>query len=208
MSSDDDVPLVSRIARGEPRRYRTLSRTRIRERFPRQRRQLAIADLIAAQIAQHGLTDACRQRAVCLYWDEIAGPRIAPKTWPVSFASGVLHVAAISSVWVHELHFHKASLIARIHAWVEANRVWLGPPPLVTDLRFELGQRQRSPLVDREHARRLHVRQLRRLRPPPAAEPPASATDADKDAIRAATSTIADAELRALIESVRVKWNR
>jgi hypothetical protein len=34
------------------------------------------------------------------------------------------------------------------------------------------------------------------------------ASDADREAIRAETSTIVDAELRALIESVRLKWNR
>jgi hypothetical protein len=164
--------------------------------------------LIGVLIRHHGLTDECRQRFVCLYWDEIAGERIAPKTWPVSFSEGVLHVEADTSSWVHELQFHKAKLIAQIHTWVNANRVWLGPPPLVNDIRFELGmRRQRTPIVEREYANRLRSRHVRRLRRPLENVPP-SASEADREAIRAETSTIIDAELRSVIECVRVKWNR
>jgi hypothetical protein len=217
MNDDDDSddfneapnapPSVSRIGRGRPRPYRTVTRSRTRDRFRRQRRQLPIAELIGVLIRHHGLTDECRQRFVCLYWDEIAGARLAPKTWPISFSERVLHVAAVSSSWVHELQFHKTTLIAQINAWVDANRVWLGPPPLVADLRFELGQKQRIPIVDREHVRRLRVRHLRRLWRPPVIVPPI-ASEEERQAIRAETSRVADVELRALIESVRIKWNR
>jgi hypothetical protein len=200
-------PSLSRIGRVRPRPYRAVTRARTRDRFRRQRRQLPIAELIGILIEHHGLTDECRQRFVCLYWDEIAGARIAPKTWPISFSKGVLHVAAVSSTWVHELQFHKTTLVAQINSWVDANRVWLGPPPLVTDLRFELGQRQCRPIVEREHARRLRVRHLRRLWRPPVVVPPI-ASEEEREAIRAETSRVADDELRALIESVRIKWNR
>lgn len=200
-------PSVSRIGRGRPRPYRAVKRSPTRDRFRRQRRQLPIAELVGILIRHHGLTDECRQRFVCLYWDEIAGERIAPKTWPISLSDGVLHVTAVSSSWVHELQFHKATLIAHINAWVDANRVWLGPPPLVTDLRFELGQRQRTPLVEREYARRLRVRHLRRLRRPPVVVPPI-VSESEREAIRAETSRVVDEELRAIIESVRLKWNR
>jgi hypothetical protein len=108
---------------------------------------------------------------------------------------------------VHELHFFKAQLIAKINSWVEANRAWLGPSPLVVDMRFALAMNQRKPFVDREQVRRLRLDHARRATPRLAASPP-MASDADREAIRAETSTIVDAELRALIESVRLKWNR
>ena len=206
--SGDAPPAVSRMARGGPRRYRTLSRPGARGRFARQKRCLPLVELIGALIEHHGLTDECRQRFVCIYWEEIVGERLAQRTWPLRFADGTLHVETDSSSWVHELQFQKATLIAKINAWVDANRVWLGPPPLVIDMRFELGgRRTRMPVVDREYVRRTKARQLRRLRSSrPNALPVVS--DAERELIHRETSTIIDPELRRIIELVRVKWNR
>lgn len=203
-------PSVSRLSRGDARRFRVLSRasdrSRTRNRYPRQRRQIPVAELIGNLIKHHGLTDEVRQRFVCLYWPEIAGERIGSKTFPVSFSKGVLCVSGTSSSWVQELRFLKARLIAQVNHWIDANRVWLGPPPLVTDMRFVLGMQRWEPLVEPEHARRLRLRHLRRLMRPDVMPP--SVSDADREAIRIETSEIADAELRAVIESVRMKWNR
>jgi hypothetical protein len=215
MDDDDDdqdarrtVPPTSRIGRGEPRRYRTATRLTARARFPRERRTLPIAELVGGFVRSYGLTDACRQHVVCLYWDEIAGPRIAPKTWPVRLTEGVLHVETESSSWVHELQFHKSKLVAQINAWVDANRIWLGPPPLVSDIRFELGMRKKStPIVERDYVRRLQGRQLRRLWRPER-NVATAASDVERDAILAETSRIADPDLRRIVESVRVGWNR
>lgn len=204
-------PAVSRLNRAGDRRYRTLQRTtgrdRTRARFPRLRKQLPIVELIGRLINHHGLTDDVRQRCVGLYWPEIVGERIAAKTFPVQFTDGVLQVSAINSSWVHELYFLKAQLITNINGWVDANRVWLGPPPLVLDMRFALAMKQREPLVDREHARRLRLYHARRMKPRIDRTPPV-ASEADRAAIRAETRTVVDAELRALIEGVRLKWNR
>jgi hypothetical protein len=204
-------PAFSRLDWVGERRYRVLNRAtarpRTRDRFPRLREQLPVVELIGRLIKHHGLTDELRQRCVCIYWPEIVGERFASKASPVSFAAGVLQVSAINSSWVHELHFFKAQLITKTNNWVDANRVWLGPPPLVVDMRFVLAMNQRQPLVDRDHVRRLRLDPARRVKPRMAATPPI-ASDADREAIRAETSTIVDAELRALIESVRLKWNR
>lgn len=204
-------PAVSRLGRAGERRYRVLnratSRYRNRGRFQRLRKQLPIAELIGRLIEHHGLTDEVRQRAVCLYWPEIVGERIASKTFPVSFADGVLQVSASNSPWVHELHFFKAGLIEAINNWVDANRIWLGPPPLVLGMRFALEMKQREPLVDRDHVRRLRRYHAWRVRPRSEATPPV-ASAAERDAIRVETSAVGDPELRALIEGVRLKWNR
>ena len=212
--ADDEreaLPTVSRLDRAGDRRYRTLKRTtgrhRNHDRFPRLRKQRPIVELIGRLIKHHGLTDEVRQHSVCLYWPEIVGERIAAKTFPVHFADGVLQVSATNSPWVHELHFLKAQLITKINGWVDANRVWLGPPPLVLDMRFVLAMKQREPLVDREHARRLQLYHARRVKPRTALTPP-TVSDADREAICAETSTIVDSELRAMIECVRMKWNR
>jgi hypothetical protein len=205
------LPAFSRLDWVGERRYRVLNRPtagdRNRDRFPRQRTQRPIVELLGRLIEHHGLTDEVRQRCVCIYWPEIVGERIASKAFPVSFATGIVQVSATNSSWVHELHFFKAQLIAKINSWVEVNRAWLGPSPLVVDMRFALAMNQRKPFVDREQVRRLRLDHARRATPRLAASPP-MASDADREAIRAETSTIVDAELRALIESVRLKWNR
>ncbi|MBA2541154.1 MAG: DUF721 domain-containing protein [Deltaproteobacteria bacterium] len=180
-----------------------LSRTRGRDQF-RQRRHVAVEELIGHLIRHHGLTDEVRARSVCLFWTEIAGDRVASKTFPVSLKDGVLRVEVSTSSWLHELQFSKVELIATINDWIGANQVWLGPPPLVVELRFALAMRRRGPLVDREHARRLRL--SRRLRP--RVEPPSIVSETEREAIREATSSIGDPELRALIEGVRLKWNR
>jgi hypothetical protein len=209
---NDDLPPISRIGRGATRGYRVLTRPSDRygggrDRIKRQRKQRPVAELLGMIIRERGLTDEVRQRIVCLHWEEIAGARIASKTSPLSVTDGVLHASAISSVWVQELQYFKARLITQINAWVDANREWIGPPPLVTDIRFALGGQRREPLVDPEHARKLRERHARRTRPVPLATPPI-VTDAERAAIRLESCAIVDDELRAVIESVRLKWNR
>lgn len=205
-------PVISRLGRASERRNRVLRRastsSRSRERFRRRRRQLPIAELLGQLIERHGLTDEVRRRCVYIYWHEIVGERTASKAFPSGFADGTLQVSAVSSAWVHELRFLKDGLIAKVNAWVDHNRVWLGPPPLVLDMRAVLVIDQRDPLVDREHVRRLQRHHAWRTRPRPEVPPPAAASDAELDAIREETRAIVDPELRALIERVRVKWNK
>jgi hypothetical protein len=202
---DEDLPKVSRLGLPANRGYRVLTRARSRDQF-RHRRQVPVAELVGQLVRHHALTDEMRAQFVCLYWFEIAGDRVAAKTFPVSFKDGVLAVAVTTSSWIHELQFSKVHLIAKINDWIDANRVWLGPPPLVIDIRFKLAMRQRG-LVDREHAGRIRAHRAWRSRPRAEATPQVVA-EADRAAIEEATSTIVDPELREVIEAVRLKWNR
>lgn len=163
-----------------------------------------MASLLATVIRNRGLAEEVRQRVVGTHWDEIAGAKFAACT-PESFSDGVLRVSVKSSTLVQEMQFYKAEVIATINAWVHAHRSWLGPAPLVTDLRVALRTPRREPFVDPEHVRR--IRLLRRSRTAPAPAPPIT-SQADREAILRETATVADAELRALIEGVRVRWNR
>lgn len=125
----------------------------------------------------------------------------------MAFVDGVLQVSATTSSWVHEMQFYKANLITQINTWVDGNRVWLGPPPLVTDIRCVLAGRHRDALVDREHSQRLRLHRSRSTKPRVDNVAP-TGSDTERDAILVETSNIDDPELRAVIESVRIKWNR
>lgn len=220
MADDDDdtgdrergpAPSVSRLDRPGDRRYRVLNRAipryRQRDRFRRLRTQIPIAELLGSLIDARGLTDEVRQRAVCIYWTEIVGDRVASKTLPVGLVKGVLQVSATSSTWVHELRFLKAQMIDQVNTWIDTHRTWLGPPPLVSDMRFALAMKRRDQLVEPDHVDRLRRRHAWRVRPRAQATPP-TASPADLEAIRAETRAIVDPELRALVEGVRTKWNR
>lgn len=202
--ADDEPPRFSRLARPHERRYRVLQRPM---RFPRHRAQLPLVDLLAGVLAHHAITDAIRQHCVCVYWPEIVGERIAAKSFPASFSGTTLQVFATSSPWVHELQLVKSQLIGKVNAWVEANQRWLGPPPLVLDMRFALLMKQRDPLADRDHIRRLRLEQARRCAQRAAAALRPVASDAERAAIAREVSVVEDPELRAAIESVRLTWN-
>lgn len=203
MTDDKKPPRVSRLTRGGGRRPpRTLSRSL---RYRPHRTQLHIEELIGEVVRDHGLTDAVRPHFVCLFWTEIAGEPFGAKMFPVSYTNGVLHLDATTSSWVHEAQFHRARLVAKINEWEIANRIWLGPSPMVTELRIGLTMRRRETLVDSEYVRRL--RWLRRTMPRTAIAPPPPASGLELETIRSEVSTVEDAALRAEIEAVRVRWN-
>jgi hypothetical protein len=201
------------IGREQPARHgvrgrggtgRSGGRFKTRERYRRHRGQLRVEELIGHLLRIHGLTDLVREQCIYIYWREMITERIAERTCPDALSSGVLKVWASNSTWMHELQFYKAQMIEQINGWIDAHRVWLGPPPLVTDLRFTLGT-PREPIVDPDQLRRLRAGHRRRLRPP-AALPQLSS--ADRQAICAEASVIEDTELRSMVERVRMKWNR
>lgn len=176
-----------------------------RDRHPRQRRELPIEELLGLLISTHGLTEAVREQCICMFWRDIVDARIADRTLPDSISRGVLKLSTEHPVWVHELRFFKAQMIQQINAWIDAHRAWLGPSPLVSDIRIGLGV-QRERLVDPDQLRRLQLRHQRRLRPRGRLPPVIS--EADREAIRAETSLVEDEDLRATIELVRTTWNR
>jgi len=64
-------------------------------------------------------------------WERAVGPVVARNASPAAVKQRLLLVNVNSSVWLQELHFQKATLIARINQ--EAGEV------LVEDIRFKIG---------------------------------------------------------------------
>lgn len=214
MANDDDddklgpLPPVSTITRPPERRYRVLTRTSGqfgRDRFRRAKKQVELVEALRHVIEHHGITEELRQRSVCLYWREIVGDSVAAKTYPTSFCDGVFSVAVTSASWSNELRLRKDQLVSRINAWVLINKAWLGADPIAKDLRFDLGMRERNPLVALADARRLRRYHRVRIAERTELDPP-SGTNEEREAILAEVAAISDRDLRDIVERVRLKW--
>ena len=225
-ADDDKAPVVVREAAADSRLdlvrarptapYRVHARAHAlagggrfkrRDRHRRHRSQRSIEELIGGLIRAYGLTDAVRERCVHMFWRDIVDERIANKTEPNTLARGVLKVSAQSSAWVHELQFYKAQIVGQINDWIGERLLWLDASPMVSDIRFTYGM-PRSRLVDPAHLRRLEQRHLRRLRSCLVVTPPETTSQSERDAILAETKAVDDKGLRAIIEGLRMKWNR
>ena len=64
-------------------------------------------------------------------WDALVGPVIAANSRPVGFKGPLLLVHVADSVWMQQLQFLKAELMARINAGL--------PQTQVSEIRFKIG---------------------------------------------------------------------
>lgn len=180
---------------------------RVPGRHHRHVQEVSVAELVGLLLKIHRVLPDVRLHCVGIYWRRIVGDRIASRTSPHELERGAtLKVYAATSSWMHELQFHRAAMLRQINDWIDAQRVWLGEGPFVSDLRFVLGA-PRSPLIDKEELHKMVLRSARKP-PPPDRRPPAEISELDLAAIRAVTALVQDDDLRTLIESVRTKWNR
>jgi len=177
---------------------RPITRCRPRERYPRDRRELHVAELIDVLIDIHHLTDIVREHRVYIFWREMVDARIAANMSPVSLSDGVLRVCARTSTWMHESRFLRERMIAQINRWVEA-------PPLLLGIRFSLDMPGRETV---DHDQLPRIRRIEEGQRPKPKQPPPMLPQADQETICAETSAVEDEELRATIERVRLRWNR
>ncbi len=159
----------------------------------RQARQLSAAELIDAVLSNHGVGDDIRERRLATEWRQTVGPRVAARTWPGQVRGQTLVLWVANSAWMHQLSFVKDELIENI-------RARFGDPPLVTEIRFNLGRPKREAAHELESARETQTRT-----PPPRRHLPASATGAALDRIQAEAAAVEDDELRAIIIEARRK---
>lgn len=165
-------------------------------RGPRRvRKAQPAAAAIGTLLGKHGIARELREHRVLARWREIVGDTLADRTFPDGLERGVLWVRVKNSSWLHQLSFVKDDLLAKIAAE-------LGDPPLVKELRFHIGPREK---VGADDSLAPTVR-IRRAPPKPREAPPA-ATGAKLEAIEREASRIGDDELRDIVLDVRKKWN-
>ncbi len=93
----------------------------------------SIADVMAAMLAQKGMTERIAQVGAIDEWAEVVGAQIASVTEPLSItADGVLWVRVSTAAWMNELSLLTPTLLQRLNASP-------GRAP-VKQLRFRLGR--------------------------------------------------------------------
>lgn len=93
----------------------------------------SIADVMAAVLAQKGMTERIAQVGAIDDWANVVGAQIASVTEPLSItADGVLWVRVSTAAWMNELSLLAPTLLQRLNAKP-------GRAP-VKQLRFRLGR--------------------------------------------------------------------
>lgn len=169
-----------------------------RDHFERLKGDARPLDELLPMLAEaHGLGEVLRSQRVIIEWHQLVGPTIARVTAPDGLHKGVLSVWVKTSPWMQELRAMKDRVIADINRG-------LGDPPLVNDLRLHFGGARIVSADD--PVAQLRAWMQRRQRPAPRPPTPAGSVRAEQIAKEAAR--VHDDELRALIQSVRTRWDR
>jgi hypothetical protein len=153
------------------------------------------AALVDAVLRAHGAHAAVREHRLVTGWIDIVGERVAQRAWPSGLQKGVLWVRVANSAWMQELSFLREA-IARAAA------DYLGPPPLVREVRLHLPGKG-EPQNDAED---VVAALARRKKPKKAASAPRPAPGAETLVrIDAETDAVKDDELREMIRTLRRK---
>jgi hypothetical protein len=152
-------------------------------------------DALADLLGKHGVARELREHRILARWRAIVGETLADRTFPDGLERGVLWVRVKNSSWLHQLSFLRDDIVGRIARE-------LGDPPVVTDVRFHIGPRDR---VSDDDALAPTVR-IRRA-PARFREPPAPAAGDRLVAIEREAERVRDPELREAILELRRRWD-
>ena len=153
----------------------------------------AASSLVEAVLRQHGAHAAVREHRLVTGWIDIVGERVAQRAWPSGLQKGVLWVRVANSAWMQELSFLKDA-IARAAA------DYLGPPPLVKEVRLHLPGKG-EPTNDTDDVVAALARRKKKPKVVPPPRPPVPAETLVR--IDAETDHVRDEELRAAIRTLR-----
>ena len=90
-----------------------------------------VADLLGDLIVDLRQSRAAPMVRLCDQWKALVGPAIAASSRPVGLKGSLLLVHVASSVWMQELDFLRADLIARINHCL--------PEVHISEIRFKIG---------------------------------------------------------------------
>jgi len=166
-----------------------------RPRGRRSGRSRSAGDALGELLGRHGVARELREHRILARWRDIVGESLAERTFPDGLERGVLWVRVKNSSWLHQLSFLRDDLVARLGRE-------LGDPPLVREVRFHIGPRERiaddDALAPTVKIRRAPVRFR---------EPPPAAAGERLARIEREAGAVGDLELRDAILDLRRRWD-
>jgi hypothetical protein len=162
---------------------------------PRRGRARRAGEALGELLGKHGVARELREHRILARWRDIVGETLGERTFPDGLERGVLWVRVANSSWLHQLSFLRDDLVARIGRE-------LGDPPLVREIRFHIGPRER--IADDDA-----LAPTVKIRRPPARlrEPPPAARGEHLARIEAEAGKVSDPELRDAILELRRRWD-
>jgi hypothetical protein len=172
-----------------------VSRGQGRRASGRRRGPRRASDALGELLGKHGVARELREHRILARWREIVGETLSDRTFPDGLERGVLWVRVKNSSWLHQLSFLRDDLVARIARE-------LGDPPVVREIRFHIGPRERvaddDALAPTVKIRRAPVRFR---------EPPDPAHGERLASIEREAGAVSDPDLRDTILEVRRRWD-
>ncbi|MCX7636078.1 MAG: DUF721 domain-containing protein [Syntrophales bacterium] len=135
-----------------------------------------LGDIIHKLFKKQRLPLVVADRSLRVLWDRAVGPQVAAQTFPEEIRRDTLYIRVASSVWLHQLQYLK-------HEILEKFNQFSGREP-IRDIKFFLGEVASSPATKRP----IVPSEESHLRP------------RDREIIAEATASVADPELRRVIE--------
>src|SRR4030042_3969261 len=90
---------------------------------PRQPKPEMLGDLLRKILKKKNIPPAGTDQRLMDLWRRAVGPQIAAQTYPDHMKRGTLIVRVSSSVWMHQLHFLKEEILARINELSETEGI-------------------------------------------------------------------------------------
>jgi hypothetical protein len=136
---------------------------------------LKTSSLLEPLIAKLGIGEGVRLARLKTHWDDIFEKPLSLHMWPSKYSEGTLLLNVDSSVWIHQLSYHRNAILEKLRTYG------------VRDIRFRVGKLSRRAAQPRE------ARRLREI------------SGEDSSFLASLASEIGDAELREAITSAAEK---
>ncbi len=115
-----------------------------------------LGKILENYLTRAGMLQRIREQKIIDAWERLVGKAVSEMTQPVRMRNGVLQVRVATSMWMHELHFHKKMIIQKMNDYA-GNAT-------VEDLWFMIGEREKGKeTIDKGEVEKISKRHARAL---------------------------------------------
>ena len=139
-----------------------------------------IGAILRKVLKKRNIPHTSTDRRLLDLWTEAVGPQIAARTLPEAIKRGTLYIRVSSPVWLHQLQFLKEEILGKVNK--------LSGKEEIRSLHLSIGEVPSPPAGTYDRST--------------AVPPPAPLRKRDREMMRESLATVADPELREILERV------